>query len=517
MASNFNGKKRIKTEKHWQQVGLYPHHGVALSLSSLRSRKSSGIGEFYDLLPLIDWVQSIGFDCIQLLPLNDAGNDISPYDALSSCALDPVYLSLTALDDPADLESFRELTNQTRTPIHEVKKKKMAWLYSYFQKRFQTISQTPAYAAFLQNHSWLLPYALFKTYKHQFKHISWQNWPSPFRDYNLKQLHPSEESIHFHTFLQYLCFKQLSYVKSYASSRRIFLKGDISILLSPDSADVWANRPLFDLSLAAGSPPDYYNKEGQNWGFPLINWEAMRQTNFSWWKERLKTSELFFHLYRLDHVVGFFRIWAIPPDKQAKEGHFIPEDPRLWEAHGEAILEMMLDSSPLLPIAEDLGTIPKEVPITLKRLGICGTKVIRWQRDWEHCQGAFIPYSSYEPFSMTTVSTHDSDTLSGWWQNFPDEAKAFATFKGWAYETKLSKERLLEILHDAHHTPSYFHINLLQEYLALFPELVHANVDDERINIPGTQSDKNWTYRFVPYLEEIMDHKALADAMRSLR
>ncbi|MCC6128159.1 MAG: 4-alpha-glucanotransferase [Chlamydiae bacterium] len=506
----------MKAEKHWQQVGLYPHHGVALSLSSLRSQKSSGIGEFYDLLPLINWIKSIGFDCIQLLPLNDTGADTSPYDALSSCALDPMYLSLHALDDKTSAESFHALTNQPRTPIQEVKQQKIDWLYRYFQKNFKAIAQTPTYAAFLQNHSWLLPYALFKTYKRQFNHLSWKDWPSPFGEYNLKHLHASEESVQFYSFLQFLCYEQLSHVKNYASSQHVFLKGDIPILLSPDSADVWANRSLFALSLAAGSPPDYYNKDGQKWGFPLTNWESMRQTNFSWWKERLKTSGLFFHLYRIDHVVGFFRIWAIPPAKQAKEGHFIPEDPQLWAAHGEDILEMMLDTSNMLPIAEDLGTIPKEVPTILKHLGICGTKVIRWQRDWEHRQGAFIPYSNYEPFSMTTVSTHDCDTLSGWWQNFPDEAKAFADFKGWTHENKLSEKRLLEILQDAHRTPSYFHINLLQEYLALFPKLIHASPEQERINIPGTQSDQNWTYRFVPYLEEIINHKPLADVMRSL-
>jgi len=361
-----------------------------------------------------------------------------------------------------------------------------------------------------------LPYALFKACKDQHHGKSWQDWPSPFQDYDLTHIHASEERIRFYTFLQYLCFEQLSHVKQYASSRRIFLKGDIPILLSPDSADVWASRSLFDLSLSAGSPPDFYNKEGQKWGFPLPSWEAMRQDNFSWWRERLKISELFFHLYRLDHVVGFFRIWGIPPGKKAIDGHFVPKEERFWRAQGETLLEMVLESSLMLPIAEDLGTIPKEVPPTLKHLGICGTKVIRWQKDWEKTNGAYIPYSSYEPFSMTTVSTHDSDTLTGWWQNFPADAKAFSDFKNWPYEGALSQTRLFEILQDAHQTPSYFHINLLQEYLALFPPLVHINPEEERINTPGTKTNQDWTYRFVPYVEEIVEHEPLKEAMRSL-
>lgn len=506
----------MQTAKHWQKIGFHPHHGIALPLSALRTQKSCGIGEFYDLIPLIDWCSSLGFDCIQLLALNDNGNDESPYNALSSCALDPVYLSLHALDHVEANEliaSFHSLTLLPRVAIREVKQKKLEWLYSYFQKHFLEFSQREDYQNFLLE-SWLLPYSLFKTYKQQYNNKSWQDWPQETQSYPPKSLFIQQESIQFYSFVQYLCHSQLEKIKIHASSRKIFLKGDIPILLSPDSADVWANRSLFDLSLVAGAPPDYYNQQGQKWGFPLINWEAMEKTNFAWWKERLQASAKFFHMYRIDHVVGFFRIWGIPPNKKPKDGHFVPENPHLWASHGQKILEMMIESSPLLPIAEDLGTVPKEVPIVLKSLGICGTKVIRWQRAWEHDR-SFFPYSSYEPFSMTTVSTHDCGTLTGWWQNFPDEAKAFADFKGWSYKKKLGLEQLREILLDSHQTPSYFHINLLQEYLALFPELVNPNPEEERINTPGTISDKNWTYRFKPFLEDIVKHLHLSETMRS--
>lgn len=507
----------MKTEKHWEKIGLYPHHGVALPLSSLRTQKSCGIGEFFDLMLLIDWCKKIDFDCIQLWPLNDTGSDTSPYNALSSCALDPIYLSLHALEDVNAkelIESFHSLTHLPRVAIQEVKQKKIKWLYTYFQKHFSKIRKTKKYSEFVEKHSWLLPYALFKTLKHLHNDQSWQDWPLDAREYHPKLVDGHQESIDFYTFLQYLSYSQLEEVKRYATSQNIFLKGDIPILLSPDSADVWSRPSLFDLTLSAGAPPDYYNKHGQKWGFPLINWEAMEKEDFAWWKERLQVSGLFFHLYRIDHVVGFFRIWGIPLGKKAKEGHFIPKDPHLWPLHGKKILEMLLKTSPLLPIAEDLGTIPKEVPILLKNLGICGTKVVRWQRDWEGDR-SYLSYASYEPFSMTTVSTHDCDTLSGWWQNFPEEAQSFAFFKGWTYEKTLSLEQLFEILKDAHQTPSYFHINLLQEYLALFPELVHHSPEQERINIPGSQTPQNWTYRFKPFLEEIVLHEKLGKAMRT--
>ncbi len=507
----------LKTETHWQPIGKRAHHGLAIPLSALRSRKSCGIGEFYDLIPLIDWCRQISFDCIQLLPLTDMGRDTSPYNSMSSCALDPIYLSLRTLPDANQAElaaSFHELTHLPRVAIQEVKQKKLNWLYTYFLHTFSSIEKTEDYQRFIEGQAWLLPYALFKACKTQYGERCWQDWPESARQYDPSLIHTSQQTVNFYVYLQYLCYKQLKTVRDYATSQSVFLKGDLPILLSPDSVDVWENRSLFDLTLVAGAPPDYYNKLGQKWGFPLPNWEAMREEQFSWWKQRLKMAAQGFHLYRIDHVVGFFRIWGIPQNLPAKEGHFIPKNPRLWPAHGEHILEKILEASPLLPIAEDLGVIPKEVPLILKKLGICGTKVLRWQRDWEDGE-RYIPYHLYEPFSMTTVSTHDCDTLRGWWQFYPEEAKAFCLFKGWNYQRNLPPERILEILHDAHHTPSYFHINLLQEYLALFPNLVHSNPQEERINIPGEILPTNWTYRFKPFVEEIAQHASLATHMRS--
>ena len=218
---------------------------------------------------------------------------------------------------------------------------------------------------------------------------------------------------------------------------------------------------------------------------------------------------------RIDHVVGFFRIWGIPEEKKASEGSFFPPDPSLWPAQGREILSMMIDSSPLLPMAEDLGTIPKEVYPVLRDLGICSTKVIRWQRRWDSDK-SYIPYSEYDPLSLTTLATPDSDTLSGWWKKFPDEAIPFAHFKQWPYRSDLTKEQRFAILRDAHHTPSYFHINLLQEYLSFFPDLVSTNPDDERINVPGTLLPTNWTYRFRPSVEELLANQPLAETIREI-
>jgi 4-alpha-glucanotransferase len=490
----------MKTDPHWKKIGLRPHHGICLPLWALRTSRSSGVGEFLDLIPMIEWCQNIGFDCLQLLPLNDTGLDLSPYNPLTSCALDPIHLSLWDLAEGVGFDSFLPYTQSPRLHRREVKLLKLAWLRVYFEKRFASISATSAYAAFLKKSPWLHDYARFMANKTAFQWQSWQSWPAAFRE------DPAE--IEFHKFLQYLCFSQFEKVRKIARSRSLFLVGDTPYLLSPDSADVWAHPHLFRLDLAAGAPPDKYNIHGQNWGFPLFNWEEMEKTHFSWCKVKLSTLQTLYDIYRIDHVVGFFRIWAIAKGRQPSDGSFIPADPTTWISQGRKILEMMIDSCPLLPIAEDLGTIPDAVFPVLKGLGIPGTKVLRWQDS--------IPYDLYEPLSLTTVSTPDMEPLPLWWQNRPEEATAFCKFKGWHYTPTLSPPQQLAILQDAHHTSSYFHINLLQEYLFPFPELHSPSLDDERINVPGTLLPANWTYRFRPSVEEIVSHEPLAHTIRGI-
>ncbi len=498
------------------RIGLKPHHGICVPLFSLRSNKSCGIGEFFDLNPLIDWCSTLNLDCLQLLPLNDTGSDPSPYNPISSCALDPVYLSLRSLPSLGKLAPELEKWSFSNQALKfTVKQKKMEWLFLYFQQMFPSISKKAEYQSFLNKHSWLKTYALFKALKNTFGETRWTEWPLQFQSPEKVDFKEHKLAIEFHSFVQYLCFSQMEAVHAYANQKGIFIQGDIPILLSPDSADVWAEPSLFYLNLSAGAPPDFYNSLGQHWGFPLFNWDAMRQDGFSWWKRRLNAIESLFSMYRIDHVVGFFRIWAIGEGQLPIEGFFIPSDPDLWGPQGKELLEMMIEASLLLPIAEDLGTIPDVVYRTLKDLGICGTKVIRWQRNFNGDR-EFVPYREYEPLSMTTVSTPDMEPLQAWWQNQPEDAEVFARFKGWEYPCVLTKEKHLEILRDAHHTPSFFHINLLQEYLALFPELSWGNAEAERINTPGTLLPGNWTYRFRPLVEEIVSHQGLGEAFRKI-
>lgn len=513
---------------NYERVKKTPHHGINLPLFSLRNPKSSGIGEYLDLIPIIEWVSKLGFDTIQLLPLNDSGDDSSPYSAQSGIALHPIYLSLRALpylkevlpDCEEELDRLSICNSSQRFSYPRVHEEKIAFLWSYFDSSFDKFKNDPEYQAFVTNEaSWLEDYALFKVLKHFHHGHAWWDWGT-FAKNKTKEFLRSfkeefENEMNFHMLMQFLAFSQWKKVKQAAEANHLFLKGDIPILISRDSADVWANQSLFMLEYAAGAPPDMYSEEGQYWGFPVYNWAKIEESGYLFWKERLKFAQKLYDLYRLDHIVGFFKIWAIPYGRPSKEGFFLPRDQNLWIPQGKKILEMMLASTSMLPIGEDLGAVPPEVRKALLELGICGTKVIRWERRWQEDR-SFIPVDEYIPESLTTVSTHDSTTLREWWLEDGEEVSAYCQFKKWEYKAPLSYKKQLAILEDAHSSTSYFHINLLQEYLTLIPKLSWPDPKDERINIPGVVMDRNWTYRFKPTIDEITSNEKLAEIMRHL-
>ena len=476
------------------------HHGIAVPLSSLRTKKSSGIGEFPDLFPMIDWCIKNNFDVIQLLPINDTGSDPSPYNALSGSALHPIYIGLQNLNTNGDrtLEKFlrelEKLNGQKRVAYHKVLEIKLLFLERYYELE----GNAAPLEEFAKKHDYLLPYILFKILKESMQGENWQDWPDEVKNcskHHYKELiDEHEEQVRYQFFLQYLCYTQLCQVKEYATSKNFLLKGDIPILISPDSADVWHHKEFFDLTYAAGAPPDKFTPDGQYWGFPLYKWNAMEKENYSWWKERLHYAETFYHLYRIDHVIGFFRIWAIKRNTPANKGFFIPIETWQALAQGRKLLSMIKKATKMQPIGEDLGILFEGMPEIMEELEVASTKVMRWEK---------IPPNEYAKLSMTSLSTHDSETLAQWWKNEPEEVKEFCKLARITYEAKLTNELRKKVLIAAHGSNSLFHINLLGEYLALDERLVWENLDDERINRPGKVLPENWTYRMRPYIEEL--------------
>ncbi len=496
--------KSSPAAKQWDKVGIENRHGLCIPLFSLHSENSCGIGEYTDLLHLIPWCREVGFNVIQLLPLNDNGRDLSPYNALSANALNPLHLGF---------RKKNPLSWTKRVDYEKVREIKMGWLRDSFRQDGKEILSSTPFQEFADDNPWLLPYSVFRTLKEKHGWKDWRLWPPADQNMTEEQLLNFEDrnELLFHQFCQFLCFQQLHLVKREANRQGILLKGDIPILISPDSEDVWYHRDLFDLSVKAGAPPDMYNKNGQVWGFPLFNWDKIKDNGYGWWRNRLKTASRVYDLYRIDHIVGFFRIWAIPHGSEAIEGHYVPSDRAEWFRNGRERLMMMLSGNGMLPIGEDLGTVPKKVHDILEEMGICGTKFLM---SLKVRKTASSP-QEFTPLSLTTVSTHDSPTLNIWWRDYPEEVQEYARIKDWTIGPKFTTEQRIDILRDSHQSASLFHINLLQEYLALYPELNFDDTDDERVNQPGVLSDKNWNIRYPATVETIINHKGLKEIIKN--
>jgi len=334
-------------EKFRQNSGQWKGAGVAVPLFSLRSEHSGGIGEFTDLPKLVDWSLKCGIKLIQLLPLNETVSthswvDSYPYKSISVMALHPVFINLTKigiLDDESLMVGFLQalagFNSQELVHYEEVHKIKSKYFKLIFDQQMDSFLKNPSYLEFFQqNEAWLVPYAAFCYLRDQNKTANFRNWKScsVYDSEEIQKLtapdHKAYADIAVHYFIQYHAHKQLSEAVAYARNNRMVLKGDIPIGISPNSVEAWTQPVLFNLSQQAGAPPDDFADQGQNWGFPTYNWEVMAQDGYQWWKNRLKQMAQYFDAFRIDHIVGFFRIWEIPATQVfGTMGHFNPALP----------------------------------------------------------------------------------------------------------------------------------------------------------------------------------------------
>lgn len=323
--------------------------GVAVPVFSLRTDESFGVGEFLDLKKLIDWCTLTGLKMIQVLPINEtvathSWLDSYPYKAISVLALHPIYLNLDRLgkinneklNDEFDLA--REMLNaKTFVDYVEVTRFKSRFYKIIFDQNWSSLKKTKLYKDFFeQNHEWLEPYAAFCFLRDRYKTSNfreWGQWAEYAPEKIAKLVNPKSEyheHIAIHYFIQYHLDLQLKEVVEYAHERGVAIKGDIPIGISPNSIEAWTEPALFNLNGQAGAPPDDFAVLGQNWGFPTYNWDIMANDGYAWWKKRLNMMSKYFDAYRIDHILGFFRIWEIPKNAHhGLLGYFKPAIPLL--------------------------------------------------------------------------------------------------------------------------------------------------------------------------------------------
>ena len=324
------------------RLGAIPWRGAgtAIPVFSLRTSDSFGIGEFHDLRKMVDWAVETGQNFIQLLPVNDtmmtaSWQDSYPYNAVSSFALHPQFIHLPDAGVKVD-KAYKELRDALnalpQVDYEKVNVEKIRLLRKVFASKEKKLGSDPEYQAFVKaNDYWLLPYAVFCCLRDEMGTVDFSKW-GKYAKFSRKKaedyLSSNSAEVAFWCWIQYCLDVQLKDAVAYAHSHRVAIKGDLPIGVSRTSADAWMSPELFNLDMQAGAPPDAFSADGQNWGFPTYNWDKMEETGFAWWKARLSKMSDYFDAYRIDHILGFFRIWEIPACyKSGLMGHFSPALP----------------------------------------------------------------------------------------------------------------------------------------------------------------------------------------------
>lgn len=311
------------------------HSGLVVPVSSLRSERSLGVGEFADLPLAAEWTRDAGFDLLQILPVNDTDDDASPYSARGAFALHPLYLRLEDLEG-ADVyvDEFDAVRAATAgapwlqyADVLGLKREFSRRIFDRHDPKRLWDEVDP----WVEANPWIGPHAVYCVLRERNHRRSWKQWHQ-MRDVTHADIdrfwdaRPTE--LLFHVWLQREADRQLRAAAEACDALGVRLEGDLPILLSEDSSDVWYHRDIFDLDGRAGAPPDQYSETGQFWGFPCYQWDALTERDYDWWRARLTQASRYYHALRIDHVLGFFRIWRVPASSiTGMLGHFDPTHP----------------------------------------------------------------------------------------------------------------------------------------------------------------------------------------------
>jgi 4-alpha-glucanotransferase len=496
------------------------HAGLLIPLFSMPSTASWGIGEIPDLARAARWVRSAGLDFMLLLPVSEmADGQTSPYSALSAMAIDPIFISLPAVDDFTALggedaaePAFRAGVDQARRSaaidyrlVRRLKTEALGAAFARFgcEEWARDTPRARALRTFIEAQAWWLDdHALFRALHARFEGRSWVEWPDGLREREPGALAQARtelgRAILFHQYLQWLADGQWQAARAGLDGVGLF--GDFPFMVSLDSADVWSRQDEFLFDRSVGVPPDAFSETGQDWRLPVYRWDLLAARDYDWLRDRARRAASLYDGYRVDHVVGFFRTYVRPHD--GSPAYFMPASVAEQRAQGERLLTIFASYGPRV-IAEDLGTVPDFVRASLADLGLPGYRVLRWERHWHRPGRPFRDPLEYPAASVATSGTHDTETLAAWWDGAPAEERAAV-----AAIPTLARGDLAE--HDTC-TPDVRDA-LVDLLLRSGSDLAVLPVQDlfgwhARINIPGIVNGENWTWR-LPWPVDRMDEEA---------
>lgn len=538
--------------------------GVLLPVFAMRRSGDLGIGDTQAVKEAIDFCARHKITVLQTLPINETGGDNSPYNAISAMALEPVYTTMSPDTVPGlsekEFSAIKEKVDQSVFEAEDVdyqivKKLKLDLLRAAFAS-FKSNSEFESFKK--EEGWWLAPYAVFRSLLDaRSGDTNWTRWPQELQNFQSAKAYleknGQQKEIEFWSYVQWVAHEQWLDVKKYADKFGVRIMGDIPFGVSRYSVDVWQNKDLFDLEWSGGAPPephffnDLFTKNwGQNWGIPLYKWSKHKAENFTWWKNRIKRLTAHFHDFRIDHILGFFRIYAFPwiPERnhefveltpeQVKEitggklPQFLPredepeENAELNHQDGRAILKIIADAasqSQAFIVAEDLGlVVPDYVRETIHDLGMAGFAI----PIFEHIPDSqeYKPISTLHPLSLATYATHDHQTIA---QFYRDLVTRWHGPNG--HESWLEMRRLMGLINmDPDNPPVVYDEKVQFSFEKALVEspcwLVVMMISDllgneDRFNQPGLSGKGCWSKRLPSALRDLEKDEACKDKIES--
>ncbi|MGC1478924.1 MAG: 4-alpha-glucanotransferase [Chthoniobacterales bacterium] len=536
--------------------------GLVAPVFALRGSEDLGIGDTAALEELGVWAASQGLRIVQVLPINESGGDNSPYNVISSMALDPVTIATTPSRLP-DLTktSFRQITadhdlGSLRTgtvdyaAVRALKRDLLTAAHARFDLQ-ASAKRRKEFAAFIEKHrDWLEPYALYRSLivlngGSEVLH----EWPARQRNLKkatawFKSLKPAErneiEALNdFHRYVQWVAYSQWRDVRARLAQLDVSIMGDIPVGVSIYSCDVWSEPDEFDLTRSSGAPPEqtfqtdpFITQWGQNWGFPLYDWDAMARNDYAWWRRRLRGMFETYDLVRVDHALGFYRIYSFPwrPEDNAKFLDLSPDEAKALTggrlpgfvpfddntpAHreknrqqGEQLFQLMLEETgEYRLVVEDLGTVPPYVRPSLIEMEIPGFKIPQWER---HPDGKIILGNEYQRLSLACYATHDHPPVRAFWTEWHEQSQSSDPHTSgharWEMSELLRFADRPDLLGQPY-TPK-IHEALLRGVMAsnswlCVPMITDLLGTDHRFNVPGAIGAENWTCRLPGTIAEL--------------
>jgi 4-alpha-glucanotransferase len=538
--------------------------GLWASLYSLRSERNWGFGDFGDLAALAEWVGAEGGAFVGINPLHatpDRVSFVGPYGPSSRLYMNQLYLDLEeVLSGSAEGRAFLEAP-ETRRKIEELRAKELIDYDGVWELKERALRT--AFGAFLENHikkgtpegaefsayieregEPLHLFALFRALDAEFGsqgegRLSWRAWPEGFRSPRTAEVqrfaatHPEE--ILLHKFVQWLLAERLARVRARIAEGGGILYGDLAVGSSEHGSDAWSFSDVFAFGIHTGAPPDDFNPRGQNWVFPPLCPEALRESGYEVFIQTVRKNLARVDAIRIDHALSLFRLFWIP------EGASPPEGAYVRYPHEDLLRIVCLESvrSRTVVVAEDLGTVPAGVRETLRRFGMLGYRLFYFERDWE--SGEFLPPGAYPDMALTAVTTHDLPTLRGFWSGHDIEVKralgVYADEEAYGRaltERQRQKTLVLEAL-KKHLSPELRLDSLslpamteelfleIHRYLARTPsKMMAVSLDDlmfaaDQQNMPGTRDPSNWRHKSPELISTLPANeraRALARIMR---